>query len=297
MDGFAQTRQPDDLFDDDFTPIDEPTQPPIQPPRAPRNKAPQRQYPQRQPSRQSVPDSAPDDSANAPILPEQAAKPTPAVRGDRSATGGINKPKLTEDELSEKLAAAKLNNAKREEAHRIAEADEASFQEREAQASQKRREEGAARRAMDQEREKNRLRKLAVKGGREWDEGKEEHDLSKERGGQFRRGAHGGVAYRGGRGGYRDYGNEEAIARDHGQNRGRGRGGDRERGGRGRGGRGGKARGGLGKGSNSPPNVQRSEDFPSLPSSQAPAEPLVSPTGEKQSWADQVENIQAAQNA
>ncbi|KAL8797785.1 MAG: hypothetical protein Q9195_000137 [Heterodermia aff. obscurata] len=293
MDEFAQTRQPDDLFDDDFTPIDEPTQTPIQPPRAPRSKAPQRQYPQRQPA----PDSAPDDSANPPLLPEQATKPTPAVRGDRSATGGINKPKLTEDELSEKLAAAKLNNAKREEAHRIAEADEASFQEREAQASQKRREEGAARRAMDQEREKNRLRKLAVKGRREWDEGKEENDLSKERGGQFRRGAHGGVAYRGGRGGYRDFENEEASARDYGQNRGRGRGGDRERGARGRGGRGGRARDGLGKGSNIPPNVQHSEDFPSLPSSQSPAEPLVSPTGEKQSWADQVENVQATQNA
>lgn len=148
MDEFAQTRQPDDLFDDDFIPVTEPTDPPTQPLRAPRSKAPQKQDPQKQPTRQSAPDSTPTDSPNAPTSLEQAPKPPPAVRGDRSATGGVNKPKLTEDELSEKLAAAKLNNAKREEAHRLAEADEASFQRREAQASQKRREEGAARRAM-----------------------------------------------------------------------------------------------------------------------------------------------------
>lgn len=297
MDEFAQTRQPDDLFDDDFTPISEPVPSPIEPPRGPRSKAPQRQYPPKQPSRPAALDPAPADSPDAPLPPEQTAKPTPAVRGDRSATGGINKPKLTEDELSEKLAAAKLNNAKREEAHRLAEADEASFQKREAQASQKRREEGAARRAMDQEREKNRLRKLAVKGGREWDEGKEEQDTRSERGSQFRRGAHGSVASQGRGGGHKDYENGETVSREYGQSRGRGRGSDGERGRRGRGGRGGRGRGGFEKGNDDPPNIQRNEDFPSLPSSQPPAEPLASPTGEKQSWADQVETVQASQNA
>lgn len=290
MDEFAQTRQPDDLFDDDFTPITEPTQLPSQPshpPRAPRARAPQKPYPQKQPSQQPAPDIGTEQADSAPVAPEQATKIAPAVRGDRSATGGVNKPKLTEDELSERLAAAKLNNAKREEAHRLAEADEASFQQREAQASQKRREEGAARRAMDQEREKNRLRKLAVKGLREWDEGKEEQDMTRERGNQIRRGAHGGVACRGGRSGE----NGEMVHRNHDQNRGRGVGG-RVRGA-------GPARGRtkLDKGKDDLINIPRHEDFPSLPGAERPIEPLLSPTGEKQSWADQVETVQAIKDA
>lgn len=295
MDEFAQTRQPDNLFDDDFTPITEPTEPPIQPPRAPRAQADQRQQPPRQPPQQRAPDTVPENDPSSPIIPDQAQRPATAVRGDRSATGGVNKPKLTEDELSERLAAVKLKNAKREEAHRLAEADEASFQQREAVASQKRREEGAARRAMDQEREKNRLRKLAVKGGREWDEGKEEQDLNKERGSQFPREAYGGVAYRGGRGGYGDPGAEEAAVGGYGQNRGRGRGG---RFGRARGG--GYGRGGTesAKAENGSQSISRKEDFPSLPGTQRSLEPLASPVGEKQeSWADQVETVQAARNS
>ena len=293
MDEFAQTRQPDNLFDDDFTPIAEPAEPPIRPPRAPRAQLDQK-HPPRQPPQQRTPDAVSDNDPNNPIIPDQTQRPATAVRGDRSATGGVNKPKLTEDELSERLAAVKLKNAKREEAHRLAEADEASFQQREAVASQKRREEGAARRAMDQEREKNRLRKLAVKGGREWDEGKEEQDLSKERGSQFRRGAYGGIAYRGGRGGYRDYGAEEVATGDYGPNRGRGRGG-RIRRARGEGS--GRGRTEPAKAENDSQNIVRKEDFPSLPGAQRPLEPLASPIGEKQeSWADQVETVQAGRN-
>ena len=294
MDGFAQTRQPDDLFDDDFTPISESPRPPAQQshpqrPRAPL-KAPSQKAQQPPAQPQPTSDSAPTDANLPPTTSEQASKSTLAVRGDRSATGGINKPKLTEDELSARLAAAKLNNAKREEAHRLAEADEASFQQREAQAQQKRREEGAARRAMDQEREKNRLRKLAVKGGREWDEGKEEQDTRTERGSQFRRGAYGGVAHQ-----VRENGDSAERTFTRGRDRARGRGD------RGHGGRGAKGQGAQVNGNQESPAVQREEDFPTLPATKASSkqtgpeqssEPLTLPTGEKQSWADQVEKAE-----
>lgn len=226
VDKFAQTRQPDDLFNDDYTPIAEPiTQ--VIPPIAPRSSHPQprgrgnptrgrgRGYPRANDNPYStniapknppppasisientaVPSNDPSDppktagaSAVSAVTGPQTT--TPPVRGSRLQTGGVQKPKLTEDELSARLAAARLNNAKREEAHRLAEADEASFQRREAQAKEKRREEGLARRVMEGEREKNRLRKLGARGGREWDEGKEEVQ-EKARG--ARRGVHGGV--------------------------------------------------------------------------------------------------------
>lgn len=192
MDEFAQTRSPDDLFDDDFTPIDEPVieefiQPEPPQSRRGRNDGPRgrgrgrpmqhhQQHNQPTPSKQLSSDTpahpsaagvadGPTSTAEASTTePDTTPRPSTAVRGDRSATGGTTKPKLTEDELSARLAAAKLNNAKREEAHRLAEADEASFHQREAQASQRRQEEGRARRLMDQEREKNRLRKLGAQG-------------------------------------------------------------------------------------------------------------------------------------
>lgn len=121
--------------------------------------------------------------------------------------------------------------------------------------------------------------------------------MGKEGGNQFRRGAQGGVEYRGGRQGYEYHEIGKAESHDYGQGRGRGRGGDRGRGGGGRGGKGGRYRGECEKTSDGPPNTQRSEDFPSLPSSQPSVEPLASPTGEKQSWADQVETVQAAKDA
>ncbi|KAL8637499.1 MAG: hypothetical protein Q9228_005234, partial [Teloschistes exilis] len=184
MDEFAQTRAPDDLFDDDFTPIDETSVPEfVQPPQPPsqrgrlnrgrggRGRARTSQNSQHQHSTVSQPPTtsstntpnttepitATNDGPSQPTEPVTStpSKATTSVRGDRSLTGGFQKPKLTEEELSARLAAAKLNSAKREEAHRVAEADEASFQQREAQASQRRQEEGRARRLMDQEREKN----------------------------------------------------------------------------------------------------------------------------------------------
>ncbi|KAJ5164409.1 uncharacterized protein N7500_006239 [Penicillium coprophilum] len=177
--------------------------------------------------------AAPVEESNGEDVPASGAEAqrVPAVRGDRSATGGLRKPKLTEEELSKRIAAAKENAVKKAAAHARAEADQASFMEREQEAAKKRREELAHRRVMDSEREKNRQRKLKAQTGREWDSQKREEDYNPRGGGsQFRRGMHGGVsgAVR------RDF--EEARsenAEDHsGGNRGRGRGG---RGGRDRG--------------------------------------------------------------
>ena len=276
MDEFAQTRGADDLFDDDFTPIDapisqtfEPTPPQqhLQPQRGSRNdrairgrgNTTPRQPRQPRPQSQLSPvetvasentngkientltnkNTPPQNETEPDFTPQpQQFKPPSAVRGDRTLTGGTLKPKLTEDELSARMAAAKINNEKRAEAHRVAEADEANFQQREAQASQKRKEEGVARRVMNQEREKNRIRKLGAQGGREWDEGKAEQEP--ERGSQYRRAAHGGVAYdtNSSRGVYQDQKFNEFHKRREGfipRGGGKGRG-DRGRGSRGRGG-------------------------------------------------------------
>lgn len=193
MDEFAQTRQPDNLFDDDFTPIS--VEPAVQ------EAAPRRNHTlgrnSNPSSSNSRPMAKPTDSEEVSKTPntEPASR---AVRGDRSATGGITKPKLTEEELSARLEAVKLNNARREAAHRLAEADEASFQKQEAQEIQKRKELGVAREAMEKEREKNRLRKLGAQAGREWDEGKEDEPIRSPGESQYRRGVHGGIAYSGG---------------------------------------------------------------------------------------------------
>lgn len=193
MDEFAQTRQPDNLFDDDFTPIS------VE--RALQESAPLRSHTLGRNSNPSSSNSKPmakpadsEDVSKAPN-PEPASR---AVRGDRSATGGITKPKLTEEELSARLEVVKLKNARREAAHRLAEADEASFQKQEAREIQKRKELGVAREAMEKEREKNRLRKLGAQAGREWDEGKGDEPIRSPGEGQYRRGVHGSIAYSGG---------------------------------------------------------------------------------------------------
>ena len=340
MDEFAQTRGADDLFDDDFTPVAEPIAQTFNsqprsfqrgahngPPSRRGNRAQdsfQRQNRQ-QAASQAVDtpnadtiDQTLDQEASPPVEPDSSTNPQPetsqaqfkhqtAVRGDRTATGGTPKPKLTEEELSARLAAAKLNSAKRAEAHRLAEADEASFQQREAHASQKRKEEGQAKRVMNMEREKNRMRKLGAQAGREWDEGKEELDTRDERSSQYRRGAHGGVMYEGGRGrrggGYGDgrntyqngdYSdlNQESHER-RGGFRGRGRG-DRGRG-RGRG------RGGFNHNNDAPQQPPDPvSDFPALPSTsnntkvtntKSLEDPLSPTVGE--SWADEVQAAKA----
>lgn len=355
MDEFAQTRGADDLFDDDFTPIEAPiaqrvglasSQSKPQPLRGGRNdqairgrgnqvsRQPHQPRPQPQSSlseavtsespngnleTSSTTQTTPPQNETAPdSTPQpQQVKPPSAVRGDRTLTGGTMKPKLTEDELSARMAAAKLNNAKRAEAHRLAEADEANFQQREAQASQKRKEEGVARRMMNQERERNRMRKLGAQGGREWDEGKAEQ--VPERGGQYRRGAYGGVAHDNAslRGGFQDRRNNEIRERREGfMPRGGGRG------------RGDRGRGGKGRGDFTPNKAARQaapdsvNDFPALPTAPKTQEPsrdlpLAPPTQQQkeqptqqrpsgkvtqnlqpaaggESWADQVDRVQEA---
>ncbi|KAL2797982.1 hypothetical protein BJX66DRAFT_296900 [Aspergillus keveii] len=243
-----------------------------------------------------------EDAATAPA----DAPRVPAVRGDRSATGGIKKPKLTEEELSQRIAAARENAAKKAAAHARAEADQASFMEREKIAEKKRREERANRRVMDTERERNRLRKLEALGGREWDADKPEEQFNSRGGrGQFRRGMHGGVP------GYTRRGFEDSQTGDdspdsnasqpHGH-RGRGRG----RGGRGRGNhRGAQDRPSGDKPSDTTPQptpvITNEAEFPSLPvaekketaagesapASNDKAKPLSPISGA--TWADEVE--------
>ena len=107
---------------------------------------------------------------NAPSGPRKdVAQP---VRGDRLVAGGIRKPKITEEELAEKMARIQIKNVSLTAAHARAEADAASFAEREHQAKtladQRRKEERRDRQQMMGEREKNRLRKLKAMTGREW---------------------------------------------------------------------------------------------------------------------------------
>lgn len=213
--------------------------------------------------------AAPD---NAPTGPR--TETVQAVRGDRQATGGLRKPKLTEEELAEKLARIQIKNANLTAAHARAEADAASFAEREQQAKQvaklREKEERRDRQQMMGEREKNRMRKLKAMEGREWDAEKREDDFS--RGGRFDK--KGGFA-----GDQQDYSDgREYLYREPRQERGRGGG---------RGGRGGRT---------SEAAAPRQEDFPALPATDSkpsasttePSEPISNkPSGK--SWADQVE--------
>ncbi|KAI9818854.1 MAG: hypothetical protein M1827_007675 [Pycnora praestabilis] len=289
MGEFAQTRAPDDLFDDDFTPIPEPVTTRAAP-SGPRARSANRQGEPggrgggrgRGGRRVEPPNEATTSNAGVDENKEQYTE-TPkeetkqqAVRGDRSGTGGVKKKKLTEDELTAKLASLKIKNAALEEAHRRAEADEASFQQREQVASAKRREERQNRQLQEGEREKNRQRKLKAVQGREWDAEKKEEDYVSSRGGnasQFRRGAYGGVAYEGGgRGGDRDQENDrfprgrDDYSQRGPRGRGRGRGGGGGLRGSGRGSFNGPLHGRQGGGLNTVAlNQEADSDFPALP--------------------------------
>lgn len=258
------------------------------------------------------------DTTTAP--PAATTKPiatTPAVRGDRTATGGLAKPKLSETELATRMEAIKLKNVSLTAAHERASADEASFQAREEQAQERRRLDRQNRQQMMGEREKNRARKLQAVGGREWDAEKgDTMPGDRDRGSGFRRGAFGGVV--GGRaevepitdtpdGDFDGSRYEEDGARRGGYgHRGRG-GGERGAGrGSGRGGRGG-GRGGRGgfDSASGPPRQQKpvqtvpgDHDFPSLPS--APPKPNRGAHAELQkpekgpSWAEEMEDATVA---
>lgn len=195
-------RSDDDLFSDDFTPAAQPIvepsapqslhEPPPRPPfealrargrgrgrgRGHRDSRDVDGRAQNQPQAHDIRNKAPE---NAPAGPRKdVARP---VRGDRQATGGIRKPKLTEEELAEKMARIHIKNASLTAAHARAEADAASFAEREQQAKtlaeQRRKEERRDRQQLMGEREKNRLRKLKAMTGREWDAEKQEADFDK----------------------------------------------------------------------------------------------------------------------
>jgi hypothetical protein len=229
--------------------------------------------------------------------------------------------KLTDEELGAKLEAMKLKNAALTAAHERSQADEELFNAREALAAQRRKEDRVNRQQMMGERERNRQRKLQAVGGREWDAEKKEDDFREDRR-KARRGAFGGVV------GERPVADSTEDEQRSGGDRSRGDRGQRSRGpggrasdrrGRGRGG--GASRGsektqsGGGSGPSVPapaaipPTVA---DFPELPASTAQTgeekppqklefpikpkdpvftlDPLTSPSGEKKSWADQVEN-------
>ncbi|KAF2802296.1 uncharacterized protein BDZ99DRAFT_207791 [Mytilinidion resinicola] len=354
-DEFAQTRPPDDLFDDDFTPMPEPVvepspvveaspvvsapNPPPNAPHGPRDQGQRgrgrgrgrgnrghgrggrgehqggREH-QTQGGGGSMQASAHAPAAHAPpVEKEELEKPvvakkvangeaeaegegdgakaalhqTPAregaVRGDRSGTGGVKRTKLTEAELSARLASISLKNSLRTAAHARAEADLASFEAREAQAAhhnaekrkqlqQRQKADRQNRAQMMGERERNAQRKLQAMGGREWDLEKEEGfgGTGEEKRGAARRGAFGGVV--GGVPAAREEGAGEEEAPSTPSHRGG------ERGGRGRGrGRGG--RGGRGDAANSTPHAAHTpkaqkppgaEDFPDLPVKEKKAE-------------------------
>lgn len=275
------------------------------PTRSPRRKVPPKTpeppvTPEAKAASPEKPEAAPKEQADqneegkGEILIANGAEPqrVPAVRGDRSATGGVRKvrvfklklvnvldwltllqPKLTEEELGKRIAAAKELATKKAAAHARAEADHASFLEREQVAAKKRREEQAHRRAMDNEREQNRQRKLKAQTGREWDSQKREEDYNPRGGGsQFRRGMHGGVS------GYTRNDFTDGAGDDAGRNGSPGRGhGHGGRGGRGRG----PSRGPRGERAFSKepsdradpkpaPVVDNEADFPSLPASKQP---------------------------
>jgi hypothetical protein len=316
-------RSDEDLFNDDFVPVAEPIVEPVIPvaaPAAPATVAPatannNRGHGEGQRSRgrgrgrgqasshqssNGNPRSQPQSQSNAPEnAPTGPRKETAfAVRGDRQATGGVRKPKLTEEELAEKLASMQIKNASITAAHARAEADAASFAEREQQAKKdaelKRKEERKDRQQMMGEREKNRQRKLKAMTGREWDAEKDEDDFGK--GGKFdKRGAPQGEAGLSMRLQILSLTRTSTTAEKDTHTDGReyiyqeGRG---ERG-RGRGG----ARGGRG-GRPAEPTVPKQEDFPALPgntaaaehASSAAAKPLPIPDESGRSWADQVES-------
>jgi hypothetical protein len=132
IDEFAQTRPPDDLFDDDFVPIPEsepiPDPTPVavepeqrqllrEPPKGPKAHVPRRGGGAQRGGRSSPPKSEP-----APVTPQAAvtegddAEPAGpaaaaakverkegAVRGDRSGTGGIKKVRFFSPKINKML--------------------------------------------------------------------------------------------------------------------------------------------------------------------------------------------------
>lgn len=236
--------------------------------------------PQAAPSNtESTPEEQSQPTTNP--APQELAGRVHAVRGDRSATGGPAHKKLTEEELTAKMEKMAIINAKKSESHRASEADQAAFQHREKELAKERREKAVVEnrnaRAMEMEREKNRLRKMKAQGGREWDSEKVESDMvdKKGRSSGYERGGFGGVI----QGGLAN--SKYATKDDEESNNQSNRGGGFEIRGRGRGGgRGGRS--GNRGGKSAAQTVPSQEEFPPL-SSAAVASPKPGGT-----WAEEM---------
>jgi hypothetical protein len=156
----------------------------------------------------STPEPAPDANEPPSDAPTGPSAPTTAsVRGDRTLTGGSKRTRLTEAELSAKLASMRSKNEALASAHARAEADAKAAEarenvlkqqevERKKVAAEKQKAERKDRQQMMGERERNRQRKLNAQGGREWDLEKEDgfDGTGEERRRGAARGAYGGVA-------------------------------------------------------------------------------------------------------
>jgi hypothetical protein len=233
---------------------------------------------EQEPSPADAPEAATEnvESSPTPAAPtDPKEKPTHSVRGDRTLTGGNKRTRMTEEQLNAKLASMRSKNEALQTAHARAEADQASFEAREAVLKQqeverkrlqaeKQKADRQNRQQMMGEREKNRQRKLNAQQGREWDIQKEDgfDGTGEERRRGAQRGAHGGVAssrHAGPSADFHDDAHESHSQRGGGRGRGRG----------GRGGRGGHAGSSRQDGrqggaeSQHPPTTA---DFPELPS-------------------------------
>lgn len=108
----------------------------------------------------------------------------PAVRGDRSLTGGLFKVKLTDAELSAKLERMRILNASKIEKYRLEEADQAAFQSREKESYigflEKQKKEHAQILELEKERLKNREHKFRGLQKREWNSRKMNLSMSKQ---------------------------------------------------------------------------------------------------------------------
>lgn len=158
--------------------------------------------------------SSPKPSSPAPPKPEGTerrhhAPKAPHMTESRLSSGANPRTKLTDDELAKKMEKMKLVNAEKTKQFEQAEKDRQSHaialekankdaKKRRAEEAERKRREAVDRRQMDDERERNRERKLKAmeaKAGGSWDEGKEDRLVEEERrrGGFNFRGANGGV--------------------------------------------------------------------------------------------------------
>lgn len=324
--------------------IHAPQQLPASTPRAPRNHRPN--HANNNNNNNSTPTNgtaarSPKPSSPAPGQPPNTSSTGPERRHPHAAkatsearlsSGANPRTKLTDDELARKLEQMKLLNAEKTKQFEQAEKDRQSHaialeraneaaKKRRAEEAERKKREAVDRRQMDDERERNRERKLRAmeaKAGGSWDEGKEERAVEEERrrGGFNFRGANGGVrgsapSRGGGLSGSRFASSTEDADFMSGRGgRGRGRGGR----GRGGGGRGGFSQGDDHAGSSpqhgaspaapakAPALALAAEDFPALPGSSAPKDKkaestikadLTSPLSPLGRWDDEVEAYEA----